>query len=329
MSFFDRVTGNKTRKEDLPEEKAKLVDKKFGLVSFFKLSFHRFGNLCKLNLMMLMMVSPIIFTLFGFSGSFFAWQIADTALSPISAVFPHYQGMAAYESSSALEALQIPFSFLTTVNIDNVATTILKCIGLVVVFLFGPLNVGCTYVLRNTVKEEHVFMWHDFFYAIRKNLKQAIIYGVLDCLCFAAIIYALPFYYTYATTFAMQMLLVAMIFITLLYIVMRVYVYLMIVTFDLKFFKLMKYAFILSTAGIWRTIMMLAGLFTLFIISAYLVILLKSFGMLLLFIFTFAFAYLICIYCAYPVMKKHMIDPFYDEDGNPKDEEPTEVATEQ
>ncbi len=319
MSLFDRLTGNKTRKEDLSEEKARLVDEKFGLISFFKLSFHKAGNLCKLNLLILLMMSPIIFTLFGFSGSFFAWQISETALSPSSSVFAHYQGMAAYESSSALEALQTPFAYLTTVNIDNTATTILKWIGFVVVFLFGPLNVGCTYVLRNTVKEQHVFMWSDFFYAIRKNLKQAIIFGLLDCMCFAAILYALPFYYTYATTFAMQMLLVAMIMITLLYLVMRVYIYLMIVTFDLNFRKLYKYAFILATAGIKRTVMMLAGLFTLFILSAYLVILLKSLGLLLLFIFTLAFAYLICVYCAYPVMKKHMIDPFYDEDGNSKD----------
>lgn len=318
MSLFDKITGNKTRKDDLPEEKARLVDEKFGILSFFKLSFHRVGNLCKLNFMILLMLSPIIFTLFGFSGSFFAWQIADTTVSPSSAVFSQYQGISTYESTGAFEALQTTCAYLTKVNIDNVATTVLKCIGLIVIFLFGPLNVGCSYVLRNTVKEQHVFMWSDFFYAIKKNLKQSIIFGILDCLCIGAIIYALPFYYTYATGFAMQMLFVAMIIITILYFIMRVYIYLMIVTFDLGYRKLYKYAFILTTAGFKRNFMMLIGLFTLFIFSAYLIILLKSFGLLLLFVFTIAFACMICVYCSYPVMKKYMIDPFYDENGNVK-----------
>lgn len=325
MSFFDKITGNKTQQEDLPEEKARLVDEKFGLISFFKLSFHRIGALCKINLLMLLMVSPLIFTLFGFSGSFFAWRIADTAMSPSSSVFPHYIGMAAYENGSALSSLLTPFTYLTTVNVDNVATTILKWVGVVTVFLFGPMNVGCTYVLRNTVREEHVFIWHDFFGTIRKNLKQSIVFGVIDCVCIGAILYALPFYYTYASTFAMQMLLVAMILITILYFVMRVYIYLMIVTFDLKYLKLYKYAFILTSAGIKRNIMMLVGVFTLFIISAYLFILLRGLGLMLLFVFTFAFAYLICVYCAYPVVKKYMIDPFYDEDGNPKEAEHKET----
>lgn len=324
MSFFDKVTGNKTQKEDLSKEKARLVDDKFGLLSFFKLSFHRVGAICKINLLMLLMISPIVFTLFGFSGSFFAWQISDTAMSPSSAVFPHYIGISAYENSSALHSLLTPFAFLTEVNIDNVFTTILKCIGIIVVFLFGPMNVGCAYVLRNLVKEEHVDIWADFFAAIRKNLKQGIIFGMLDCLCLAAISYALPFYYTYASTFTMQMLLAAMIIIAVLYFVMRVYIYLMIVTFDLKYRKLYKYAFILTTAGFKRNFMMLAGTFTLFILSAYLFILLRGLGLMLLFIFTFAFASLLCIYCAYPVVKKFMIDPFYDDDGkqrNSDDEE--------
>ena len=60
MSLFDRLTGNKTRKEDLSEEKARLVDEKFGLISFFKLSFHKAGNLCKLNLLILLMIISMV-----------------------------------------------------------------------------------------------------------------------------------------------------------------------------------------------------------------------------------------------------------------------------
>lgn len=318
MSFFDRVTGNKTSAEDLEVEKAKLVDEKFSTKSFFKLTFNKLGAICKLNFLILLMLSPLVFTLFGYSGSLFGWQFADTALTPSSSVFAHYQGMGAYENGSAFNSLATPFSLLTTINVDNTTTTILKCIGLIVLFTFGPLNVGCTYIMRNMVQEKSVFIWHDFFAAIKKNIKQAFFFGIIDCVCIVAIAYALPFYYYNANSFAMRMLFFAMILIALLYFVMRVYIYLMIVTFDLKYKKLFKNAFILSSAGIKRTLMMLLGVFVVFIISAYIIILLQSFGILLLCVFTIAFMAFLCVYCAYPVIKRYMIDPFYESDGTPK-----------
>ncbi len=323
MSLFDKITGNKTSKEDLALEDAKLVDSKFSAKSFFKLAFAKIGVICKVNLFMVLLVLPLVFTLFGFAGSFFGVQIADTALTPTSHLFSHYSGIANYESNVVTAATALPHTILTTVNLDNAATIILKCIGLIVVFTFGPLNVGCAYIFRNTVKEQPVFPWHDFFSAIRKNLKQSIIFGIIDVICLAAIPYALLFYYANAHTFAVKMLLFAMILITVLYFIMRVYIYLMIVTFDLNFRKLFKNAFILSSAGILRSMVMVIGTLIVVIINAYLFILVKSLGTLLPCIFTVGFIMFICYYCAYPVMKKYMIDPFYDENGKPKEQEET------
>lgn len=317
MSFFDRVTGNKTSKIDLSVEDAKLVDAKFSTKSFFKLAFAKIGVICKVNLFMMLMVLPIVFTLFGIAGSFFGVQISDLATTPASHLFSHYSGMSGYENSAALDAVSTSHSLLTTVNVDNTASIILKCIGLIAVFTFGPLNVGCAYVLRNTIKEKPVFPWHDFFHAIKKNLRQAIVFGIIDLVLLVAIPYSLMWYYARAYTFGIKMLLVAMMIIALLYLIMRVYIYLMIVTFDLSFRKLFKNAFILSSAGIKRSAVMILGVALLLFVSAYLYILLKSLGVLLPCIFTVAFGMFICYYCAYPVVKKYMIDPYYDEEGNP------------
>lgn len=317
MSFFDRITGNKTNKDELSKEEAKLVDASFSAKSFFKLAVNKIGSISKINLIMLLMVSPLIFTLFGIAGSFFGNQIADTAKTPVSPLFSHFYGIAAYEDNCVFTVTALPHSLISTVNIDNVFTTILKCIGLVVVFTFGPLNVGCAYVMRNMIKEQPVFVWHDFFYAIKKNLRQSLVFGIIDILCIFAIAYALPFYYYNATTFAMQMLLFSMILITIFYVIMRVYIYLMIVTFDLSIPKLFKNAFILSSAGIKRSIVMLLGIVAVIIASAYLFILIRGLGTLLPCVFTVAFIMYLCYYCAYPVVKKYMIDPFYDEEGNP------------
>jgi len=318
VSFFDRVTGNKkSRKEDLPQEEAKLVDAKFSTKSFFKLGFSKISVIFKVNLLMLLFVLPLIFTLFGMAGSLFGKQIADTALTPTSHLFSQFKGISAYENSGAQSVFALPHSILTTVNVDNAATIILKCIGLIVVFTFGPLNVGCAYIMRNTVREKPVFVWYDFFSAIKKNIKQGLIFGIIDVICLCAIPYALMFYFANANTFGVKMLLFAMILITVLYLIMRVYIYLMIVTFDLKLTKLFKNAFILSSAGIKRSFMMLLGVVLTFMVNSYLFILIKSLGVLLPCIFTVAFMMFICYYCAYPVVKKYMIDPFYDSEGNP------------
>lgn len=320
MSFFDRVTGNKTREDELPEDKIKLVDEKFSLKSFFKITFAKLGVLCKLNLIILLLVSPLAFTLSGVAGSFLGFQIADTAFTPASPLYGQFVGIAEYEHNSVVSALSAPYTLLSTVNIDNVATIVLKCIGLLVLFTWGPLNVGCAYVMRNTVREKPIFVWHDFFATIKKNFKQALIFGIFDCVCILAIPYALLFYYSNANSFAFKMLLFAMILITLLYFVMRIYIYLMIVTFDLKFTKLFKNAFILSSAGIKRSFMMILGTALIFVANAYLCIIIRSLGVLLACIITVALIMFVCYYCAYPVVKKYMIDPYYDENWQPTNE---------
>ena len=319
MSFFDRVTGNKTSEEELPKEEAKLVDAKFSIKSFFKITFAKIGVLCKLNLIMLLLVSPLVFTLFGMAGSFFGIQIADTAMTPVSPLYGQFAGIGAYEDNAVVDVISSPHMLLSSVNIDNTATIILKCIGLLVVFTFGPLNVGCAYVMRNTIKEQPVFVWHDFFGAIKKNLKQAIIFGVIDVVFLIAIPYALLFYYANALEFTKKMLFVTMIIIALLYMVMRVYIYLMIVTFDLKLHKLFKNAFILSSAGIKRSLMMVFGVLLIVLINVYVYIFIQSLGTLLPCLISVSLIMFVCYYCAYPVIKKYMIDPFYDENGQPKE----------
>ena len=314
-SFFDKITGNKTSEKDLEKEQAKLVDAKFSAKSFFKIATAKIGTLSKLNFLILLMLSPLIFTLFGYAGGFFGFQIADTALTPQSALYAQYSGVAAYENSSALSVLSAPFTTLTAINADNALTLALKYIGLLAVLTFGPCNVGCVYVMRSLVREQSAFVWHDFWGAIKRNLRQSLVVGVIDCLLIVAAVYALPFYYANAVSFAMRMLLAATVIITALYFVMRFYIYLMLVTFDLSVIKLFKNAFILSSAGIKRAVAMLAAAAALVLLNVYLFILVKGIGTILPMVITLALLMFTGVYCAYPVMKKYMIDPYYTQES--------------
>ncbi len=316
--FFDKITGNKTREEDLSLEEAKIVDANFSIKSYFKLAWAKLGLICKTNLIFILMISPLAFTLFGFAGSVFGFRIADSASSPTDALFAQFSGVAAYEQGSVFNALSIPRLFLSYVNVDNIWTTVLKYLGLLAVIGFGPCNVGCAYIFRNTVKEQPVFVWSDFFSTIKRNLKQSLLFGIVDCFFLFSITYALPFYYANASSFGLRTLFFAMIAISLMYYVMRVYIYLMIVTFDLKFTKLFKNAFILASTGVKRTFMMLLASVAIFAVAFMLMQYLFTFGVVVAFVFLIGFLLFTLYYCAYPVVKKYMIDPYYNEDGSLK-----------
>ncbi len=318
-SFFDRVTGNKTRKEDLALEDAKIVDAKFSIKSYFKLAFAKVGLICKVNMLFLLMMLPLVFTLFGFAGGVFGFQIADTAASPTDALFAQFKGMSSYEQGSAFNAFSMPKMFLSYVNVDNGLTVALKWVGVIALLLFGPCNAGCAYIFRNTIKEQPIFVWHDFFGAVKRNFKQAFVFGIVDCFCIFSIAYALSFYYVNAASFGLRMLFFAMVIISLLYFIMRIFIYLMMVTFDLKFTKLFKNAFILSSAGVKRSLMMLIStaliLGVVFLMMQYLF----TFGIVVFLTFFIGFLLFTLYYCAYPVMKKYMIDPFYNDDETLKE----------
>jgi uncharacterized membrane protein YesL len=109
----------------------------------------------------------------------------------------------------------------------------------------------------------------------------------------------------------MQVLFYLTIAFTVIYAVMRMYFYLMIVTFDLKFTKLVKNALIFSILGIKRNICAVLGIAITLFLNIYLFMLLPSVGVMLPFIFTIGFLYFIMAYCVFPVINKFMIKPYY------------------
>ena len=106
----------------------------------------------------------------------------------------------------------------------------------------------------------------------------------------------------------------------------------MMITFDLPIRKLVKNAFLFTFIGLKRNFVGLIGI----ILTAMLNYLILSFtftfsvGLILPFVLTIAVCGLISVYCAYPQIKKHMIDPYYESIGKTEgdeyeDEEPVFV----
>ena len=176
------------------------------------------------------------------------------------------------------------------------------------------MNVGTTYILRNIVREEPVFIWSDFWYAVRRNVKQGILYGMIDLVIIGILIYDLlayrinilnsPLYFgLYILSFGM----------IILYFFVRMYVYPMIVTFDMRLWKIFKNAIFFAVLGIKRNIMAFLGAVILFVLDFYLMRLFLPIGLILPFIILFGLVGFMCNYASFPKIKEIMIDPYYKE----------------
>ena len=187
-------------------------------------------------------------------------------------------------------------------------------ISLLTLFTFGPVHVGTTYILRNTLRGEPVFVWSDFWYAVKKNLKQGIIFGVIDAAMIAMLAFDILSYRMNAASSGMFMALYAAAYcMIIIYFFVRMYAYLMIVTFDMGLFKIIKNRIYFSVLGIKRNALALLGTAAVVALDLLLVRVFLPLGLILPFIIAFGLIEFMGVYAAFPKIKEVMIDPYYKE----------------
>lgn len=297
---------------------------------FFKSFFRKFSNLLRLNLLML----PQIFAIIIF---------AVICIPPVESVVLYFLGA---KTPSATSVLFAPLYGINQSSVLPDASVLLDVSSIQMglpryspviiyialgIFLFlaitwGWQNVGATYVLRGLVRGEPVFVFSDFFYGIKKNLKQGFFIGLLDFAVCCILVIDIRFIWTQPTeafgSYFMAIIVSAGITaVALIYFMMRFYIYLLLITFDIKTLKLLKNAFIFSVLGILRNIMALLGIALFTLLHAFLIYLGLGVGfslpILLPFIYFMASTAFMSAYAAYPVIDKYMIEPYADD----KDEE--------
>ena len=199
---------------------------------------------------------------------------------------------------------------------------------------WGWQNVGITYNLRSLVRGDSCFLLSDYFYAIRRNLKQGLIFGLIDAVILLVLGVDL-FYFSALSnqSFLFGFLFVMMISIAVIYLVMRFYIYHMMITFDLSIKKLLKNALIFVSLGIKRNLMALLGIILTCVLNLLLIMLCLQFNFSLPIILPFfylpALAAFMAAYAAWPIIQRYMITP-YDTDTSDSSEvnsDPTEEIT--
>jgi uncharacterized membrane protein YesL len=314
FGFFDY---NRDNRPDAVEE-----DTTPTLKRYFKLLGRRFWKLVTLNLMMLPLVIPALIC-------FYLYVAMRQTPVAGEVLFPQLLGASAVGGTPTTTLLFDLFG--AQQNIPVFTTWTYVGMGICIAFLvitFGWQNVGAAYIVRNMVRGEPVFIWSDYFYAIKRNLKQGFFLGLIDAVVIFTLGFDIAYFWGRTGSFTLDAGFFITIALIIIYFLMRFYIYLLLVTFDLSIYKILKNALIFSMLGFKRNFMGVLGIvmitgFHVFLFPLLIATPLSGIPIILPFIWYMAAVTFTSAYAAYPVIDRYMIAPYVgsqDEEEEAKEE---------
>lgn len=308
--FFDLSRDGKGVKKEPFEER--------NFKNFFKIYGRNLGRMFSVNLYYILGNFPLFFLLLVLSGN-----VNRISFSPTSSLFPVLTGAvtAAGGHTPATLALAGVHGVLQQMQVMTPLSWFFLALSLLTLLTWGPVNVGTTYILRNIVKGEPIFIWEDFWYAIKRNLKQGLIFGAIDAGIILVLAYDILFFFNNMTlSFLMSMLFYVSVGVAVIYFVMRFYIYILMITFDLSLYKILKNALIFSILGFKRNLLAVIGILLSLFLTYLLFCLFVPLGLILPFIILIGSSAFMGAYAAWPKIKEIMIDPYYTEEEKTEDE---------
>ena len=285
---------------------------------FFKLFFRKFTQLLQLNLLMLFMVIPLIAVVF-------IYFLGDKTPTVTNALYaPLYGISTSIPSASAASHLDLSSIQMEVPVFNHAMVIVIAALFIFLIVTWGWQNVGAAYVLRGLFKGDPVFVFSDYFYGIKRNFKQAFVLGIIDFVITAVLIIDFIFFFNLTGSFTYDFMYFAIMALLIIWIMMRFYLYNLLVTFDLKSFKIIKNSFIFSILGIKRNIMAFLGIAILVVLHILLVFVFIPMGisipLVLPLVYLIAAIGFMATYASFPVIQKYMIDPYVTEQPS-QDEE--------
>lgn len=190
----------------------------------------------------------------------------------------------------------------------------------------GLGSAGMTHIARNMARDKHSFGISDFFETIKKNWKQALVVGVLNVIVTALVIASGVLYYFNFQGWGGMLgagLMVSLFFVIS---VMKYYIWLIIITFNMPIGKIIKNSFYFVFINLKNNI--IVGVCSLLWYAVAVVICLLCMANDEIFIFAIAtvslltilfypgFKHLLIQFCVFPSVRRLMIDPYYEQNPN-------------
>lgn len=284
-----------------------------GLKRFFITYKNNFGKLIYVNIFMVLGNFPIFFLIVTLSG----YTKLDAYL-PLSDFYQNLGGLLGAEAVTPFTMSLYALDGLQNQTLINTALTyVFYGISALTLFTFGIINAGTAYILRNIAMGEPVFVWSDFIYAIKRNWKQALPFGIIDGLINTLLIFNIYTTVTTSAEFLGSMMFWGNIVLVLLYFFMRCYIYVQMVSFKLSVFKILKNSLIFTLVGLKRNFMALIG--NVLLIMLEILFLFTTGGFLLPFAVAMPLAVMLAtmaymkVYASYFKIKEIIIDPYMAE----------------
>lgn len=125
-------------------------------------------------------------------------------------------------------------------------------IGLIpCVAITGPFCAGATYVMRNWARDEHSFVWSDFWDAVKGNWKQALPVSLISGVLPLTVYLAWVFYGGMASQSFIYMIPLCLVFmVAIIWKLSEMIIYTLMVTYELSFLNLLRNAVLMTIAKI-------------------------------------------------------------------------------
>ncbi|MBQ5649167.1 MAG: DUF624 domain-containing protein [Clostridia bacterium] len=280
---------------------------KYDFYSYFVRMWRNMSKLISVNLLYVVGNFPLFFAIVAMTGRF---NISSTA--PVDPMFPLVHGVMLHSDSPALLPLLARFGEQREISALGPVALVLLALSALVVFTFGIVNTGTAYVLRNIISGEPVYPWSDFWYAVTRNWKQGLIFGIIDAVVIFILAYDMSFFWQTTGSIVTNMMFYTTLVCCIIYFFMRYYIYVMMVTFDLSIFKLIKNGVIFSVLAFGRNILALIGIIFIAYLNITLIYMFPALGLALPFIITVSILAYTATFVAYYKIKDVMIDPYYE-----------------
>ncbi|PWM46437.1 MAG: hypothetical protein DBX47_02570 [Clostridiales bacterium] len=202
---------------------------------------------------------------------------------------------------------------------------IANMVGLNLLYIFcclpiitiGPATAGFTYVLRNYSQGKHVDLFYDFMRKAKEHFKDGVIITVIDIVIGILLYFSIQSWMTDYTGSIRTVALVVLFFVVYIVACVNLYIFPMLVSFDIPLKKLIRNSVLLATGKIWRNLAMVA------VNGGAVLLLLITFPLLVpLYLFLiFSFCGLFNNFMVYPVLVKHVAEPVtVNDDQQPEDD---------
>lgn len=200
------------------------------ITTFFEILPRKLWNLCKVNLLSLIVAIPFFIVTMIVTG-----VVSAKIVSPLMAS----SNFASYDSSTfALLDLGLRAVFSAMFAIF---------------YGMGPVTAGSTYIIRNYGREEHCWLISDFFEKLWANFRQSLVIWLVDLAAFFLLTVAIDFY----MKSGVYLLAYILVFVAIVYTLMHLYIYQILITFDLSLKHIFKNSLIFALAKAPKNLLLL------------------------------------------------------------------------